>query len=62
MTVTASEPAKQDMPDPLRHYDHYQDGVNAGSPYAGGSSFMERLSGKVASGWGRRRSSSSRLS
>jgi len=37
-----------DTPNPLRHHKHYQ----AGSPYAGGSSFMERMSEKVASGMG----------
>jgi uncharacterized membrane protein len=37
--------------DPLRHHKHYQSGPNA-SPYAGGSSFMERLSEAVASGMG----------
>ncbi len=35
--------------DPLRHHRHYRDGD---SPYAGGSSFMERMSEKVASGMG----------
>jgi uncharacterized membrane protein len=34
---------------PLRHHKHYDDG---GSPYAGGSSFMERVSEGVASGMG----------
>ena len=38
-----------DIKDPLRHHKHYQDGD---SPYAGGSSFMERLSEGVASGMG----------
>jgi uncharacterized membrane protein len=37
-------------PDPMRHHEHYQAG--GGSPYAGGSSFMERMSEKVASGMG----------
>ncbi len=36
------------MRDPLRHYQHYQEG----SPYAGGSSFMERVAERVASGLG----------
>lgn len=48
MATTASEPPRRRTLDPLRHYKHYQDG----SPYAGGSSFMERLSEKVASGMG----------
>src|SRR6202049_19439 len=38
-----------DTPDPLRHHKHYQD---SDSPYAGGSSFMERVSEAVASGMG----------
>jgi uncharacterized membrane protein len=39
-----------DMPDPMRHHKHYQQ--NSGSSYAGGSSFMERVSERVASGMG----------
>jgi uncharacterized membrane protein len=39
--------------DPLRHHQHYQGSDNRGaSPYAGGSSFMERVSEAVASGMG----------
>jgi uncharacterized membrane protein len=38
--------------DPLRHHQHYQDSNGGGSPYAGGSSFMERVSEAVASGMG----------
>jgi uncharacterized membrane protein len=38
--------------DPLRHHKHYQDSKQGSSPYAGGSSFMERVSEKVASGMG----------
>src|ERR1700719_5392263 len=38
--------------DPLRHYRHYQDSAHGPSPYAGGSSFMERVSEAVASGMG----------
>ena len=34
--------------EPMRHRKHYQDG----SPYAGGSSFMERMAEGVASGMG----------
>jgi uncharacterized membrane protein len=37
--------------DPLRHHKHYQ-GDQPGAQYAGGSSFMERMSEKVASGMG----------
>jgi uncharacterized membrane protein len=35
--------------DPMRHHQHYQ---NSESPYAGGSSFMERVAEKTASGMG----------
>jgi uncharacterized membrane protein len=35
----------------MRHHTHYTDGEQ-GSPYAGGSSFMERVSEAVASGMG----------
>jgi uncharacterized membrane protein len=38
--------------DPLRHHSHYSDSKHGPSPYAGGSSFMERLSEAVASGMG----------
>src|ERR1700726_2251818 len=38
--------------DPLRPYRHYQASVHGPSPYAGGSSFMERVSEAVASGMG----------
>jgi uncharacterized membrane protein len=41
-----------DLRDPLRHYKHYQRSGSKGSPYAGGSSFMERVSEAVASGMG----------
>jgi uncharacterized membrane protein len=43
-----------DLSDPLRHHKHYKTGdSNKGdSPYAGGSSFMERVSEGVASGMG----------
>ncbi len=37
--------------DPLRHHQHYQ-GAESVSPYAGGSSFMERVAERVASGMG----------
>jgi uncharacterized membrane protein len=43
------------MPDPMRHHTHYQRGRGRGgtpSPYAGGSSFMERMAEGVASGMG----------
>jgi uncharacterized membrane protein len=38
--------------DPLRHHKHYQQSGHGSSPYAGGSSFMERVSEAVASGMG----------
>jgi uncharacterized membrane protein len=39
--------------DPLRHHKHYQpDADGKTSPYAGGSSFMERVAEAVASGMG----------
>ncbi|MGD1051355.1 MAG: DUF1003 domain-containing protein [Solirubrobacteraceae bacterium] len=39
--------------DPLRHHKHYQpDASGKTSPYAGGSSFMERVAEGVASGMG----------
>jgi uncharacterized membrane protein len=53
MEATAAKtqpPQAGPAPDPLRHHKHYQN--PDGSPYAGGSNFMERLSGKVASGMG----------
>jgi uncharacterized membrane protein len=39
-----------DTKDPLRYHAHYQD--SSDSPYAGGSSFMERVAERVASGMG----------
>jgi uncharacterized membrane protein len=38
--------------DPLRHHRHYRESKHGASPYAGGSSFMERVSEAVASGMG----------
>jgi uncharacterized membrane protein len=38
--------------DPLRHHTHYQQDGKRPSPYAGGSSFMERMAESVASGMG----------
>ena len=38
--------------DPLRHHKHYQEGGQHPSPYAGGSSFMERMAEWVASAMG----------
>jgi uncharacterized membrane protein len=52
MTSTAPAQPEPISKDPLRHHDHYQDGKHGASPYAGGSSFMERVSEAVASGMG----------
>jgi uncharacterized membrane protein len=58
MTATTVQDDQQShpRPDPLRHYLHYQHSrrktKTEGSPYAGGSSFMERVSEAVASGMG----------
>src|ERR1700737_3984920 len=52
MATTAPEQQQQVNTDPLRHHAHYQDGEQGASPYAGGSSFMERVSEGVASGMG----------
>lgn len=51
-TEIQQQPQSQTTPDPLRHYAHYAEGRAASSPYAGGSSFMERVSESVASGMG----------
>jgi uncharacterized membrane protein len=47
----APEQQQQQSLNPLRHHQHYQ-GDQSGPQYAGGSSFMERMSEKVASGMG----------
>ena len=52
MAATELQPQRLVDKDPLRHHKHYQDGQGGASPYAGGSSFMERMSEKVASGMG----------
>jgi uncharacterized membrane protein len=59
MAATVAQPAEQSPTelDPMRHHTHYGDGAagrggGGESPYAGGSSFMERLSEGVASGMG----------
>ena len=44
--------AVRPTPDPMRHHKHYTDSRHGGSPYAGGSSFMERVAEAVASGMG----------
>src|SRR5260370_37681297 len=50
--TTASEQQHRSGRDPLRHYLHYQQDKDGASAYAGGSSFMERVSEAVASGMG----------
>jgi uncharacterized membrane protein len=52
MAIASPELKQPPKPDPLRHHEHYQEAKNGASPYAGGSSFMERMSEKVASGMG----------
>ena len=57
MTTTTTVPDQQQQRptmDPMRFHLHYQHarGKRRGSPYAGGSSFMERFSEAVASGMG----------
>ncbi|MGO9959563.1 MAG: DUF1003 domain-containing protein [Solirubrobacteraceae bacterium] len=52
MATTAPDQEDRSRIDPLRHHKHYQGGEGGASPYAGGSSFMERMSEKVASGMG----------
>jgi uncharacterized membrane protein len=51
MSASEVEQGGAPAPDPLRHYKHYTQGSGS-SPYAGGSSFMERVSEGVASGMG----------
>jgi uncharacterized membrane protein len=52
--MEATTPAGQPpaTPDPMRHHKHYEDSSHGPSPYAGGSSFMERVAEAVASGMG----------
>jgi uncharacterized membrane protein len=52
MAATEAQQQRPVKNDPLRHYEHYQDSEHGASPYAGGSSFMERVSEAVASGMG----------
>ncbi|HTU79381.1 MAG TPA: DUF1003 domain-containing protein [Solirubrobacteraceae bacterium] len=54
MAATAAQPTRQDKRplDPLRYHKHYSQAGDGDSPYAGGSSFMERVSEAVASGMG----------
>ena len=49
--MATTVPVQQEQKlDPLRHHQHYD--KSSDSPYAGGSSFMERVSEGVASGMG----------
>jgi uncharacterized membrane protein len=50
--ATSVTPSPLANADPLRHHKHYQESKHGSSPYAGGSSFMERVSEAVASGMG----------
>jgi uncharacterized membrane protein len=52
MEATAHEQQQPVAKDPMRHHKHYRDGEAKPSPYAGGSSFMERVSEAVARGMG----------
>jgi uncharacterized membrane protein len=53
-TIVPEQHRQPTEQDPLRHHLHYRHGTRkaGGSPYAGGSSFMERVSEAVASGMG----------
>ncbi|HSR85492.1 MAG TPA: DUF1003 domain-containing protein [Streptosporangiaceae bacterium] len=53
-TTTAPGQVDRSEKDPMRFHLHYHHAkrTNGGSPYAGGSSFMERVSEGVASGMG----------
>src|SRR5215472_18094943 len=55
VTTTAPQQGQRSKRDPMRfhlHYRHAKRPGEDGSPYAGGSSFMERVSEAVASGMG----------
>jgi uncharacterized membrane protein len=52
MAATAAQQQDLVKKDPLRHHKHYDEDKQGSSPYAGGSSFMERVSEGVASGMG----------
>jgi uncharacterized membrane protein len=52
MAMTTDEHEDPAQRDPMRHHTHYQDSKHGSSPYAGGSSFMERMAETVASGMG----------
>jgi uncharacterized membrane protein len=53
MATTTDEHGEPAQRDPMRYHTHYQDGnKRKASPYAGGSSFMERMAEGVASAMG----------
>lgn len=52
MTATTLQHEHPGRRDPMRHHKHYEESKHGASPYAGGSSFMERVSEAVASGMG----------
>jgi len=52
MSTASDTSAASPLGDPLRHHSHYTESKHGDSPYAGGSSFMERVSEGVASGMG----------
>src|SRR6202046_2493145 len=52
MATGMAEQLRGSVKDPMRHHVHYRHGRAGGSVYAGGSSFMERVSEAVASGMG----------
>jgi uncharacterized membrane protein len=52
MAETTTQAQRLASADPLRHHKHYTDSRPGSSPYAGGSSFMERVAEAVASGMG----------
>jgi uncharacterized membrane protein len=52
MATTAAPPQQAATADPMRHHTHYVEDKHGQSPYAGGSSFMERVAEGVASGMG----------
>jgi uncharacterized membrane protein len=52
MTTAAAEQPYSPKKEPMRHHTHYQESKHGPSSYAGGSSFMERVSEAVASGMG----------
>jgi uncharacterized membrane protein len=52
MAVSEARQRSTQVQDPLRHHKHYAHSEHGASPYAGGSSFMERVSEAVASGMG----------